>query len=505
MKPIAKQLLLPLVFLFVTGVQAFGQNAPTPQLNCQINRVSPTNHSLRIACDISALPFGKTAIQFVDEFAGIDRLSERLQSIKVTGAQGTVLPLEIRGNGLYFLNSDSPLRSISISYEMNLARAMDPSQYALVSNIGTEAAVILPADLLPNICSDIEYCANTKPTSLRLKIESPSGWKIATTEPQQDERFNIADASRAVFFLGKLRERTTKVGEMNLRVAISGEWEFRDEEVFSLAEAIAREQAVLVGSNEQGESLVTLGPFPQPLTGLRSSGVTVGKTVVLLLNPNSNFDQTFKHFRRHLAHEMFHFYLPNAFQIRENFDWFWEGFTRYVALLTLTRLHLIDLREYLDAINAEYEAYLFNPARTQISLIAASPEKFTTAASYDLIYRKGMFVAALYDFELRWQSRGKLNLADAMKALYKDYALTKRAIGNWEVLQEMSRFGDFTRLLSNDIEGTREIDLVERVKTYGLVVEQITNSRSGKRLNVSAKLSERQRELISKLADDRKR
>ena len=149
---------------------------------------------------------------------------------------------------------------------------------------------------------------------------------------------------------------------------------------------------------------------------------------------------------------------------------------------------------------SEYEAYLFNPARAQVSLISASPEKFSSAANYDLIYRKGMLVAALYDLELRWQSHAKLNLADVLKALYANYAASGRTIGNQEVLKEFSKLGDFARLIREDIEGTREIDLAERVKSYGLKFEPSPALRSRARLTSSTKLNERQQLILSGLA-----
>ncbi|MEO7632752.1 MAG: hypothetical protein ABIU20_05105 [Blastocatellia bacterium] len=356
-------------------------------------------------------------------------------------------------------------------------------------------------DLLPHICLDDENCRVAQNIA-RLRIEPPVGWRIATTEQRQGEGFHLEDPSRAVFFLGPLRERTAKIGEMNLRVAIVGDWFFQDPEVFSLAESIARDQAKLIGSNERGEFLVTLAPFPQPLTGLRSSAVTIGHTVILLLNPNNDTRQSFNHYCRHLAHEMFHFYLPNAFHIRENFDWFWEGFTRYIALMTLARLRLIGLPEYLDAINAEYEAYIFNPSRTQMSLIAASPEKFANAANYDLIYRKGMLVAALYDLELRWQSHNRLSLADVIRRLYQKYALTGREVGNQEVLREIESVGDFAWLIRSDIAGVQQINLAERVKIYGLVMNQNPATPGRRQLRQITKLSSRQWNLISNMADN---
>ncbi|MGH9803455.1 MAG: hypothetical protein ACRD82_24080 [Blastocatellia bacterium] len=485
----------PLItFLTLLGVfvwsSVFGQTPP-PTINCQINRISPPNHSAEISCSVDGLPNGKAAISFVDRFAGIDRLSERVHSLKLTAASGEALPVEIRGNGLYLFSAKPG--AVKFSYEMKLARALDPSQFALCSSIGTDAAVLMMADLLPRACSGEDCQANN---SVRLKIVASTGWQLATTEHEREGVFDLSDNSRAVFFLARIREQITNIGQMKLRVAVAGEWNFSDEEIFPLAAAIAHQQAAMIRSREQGDFLVTVAPFPQPLTGLRSSAVTIGRTVVLMLNPNNDSGQTLKHFRRHLAHEMFHFYLPNAFRIRENFDWFWEGFTRYVALMTLAELRLIDLNEYLDTINSEYEAYLFNPVRLNLSLVAASPDKFSSAASYDLVYRKGMLVAALYDLELRWQSRLKSNLADVMKALYANYALTGREVGNQEVLKELSKLGDFARLIQNDVEGTREIDLAERVKSYGLKIEA-TQSRA--RLTAANKLSDRQREVLSSL------
>ena len=506
MKPYA-ELFAALVAMLLLSVPACAQSIPPLPLECVIQQISLPNHSARITCltsaSLGASPGaspGKLAVRFPDEFAGIDRLSDRIYSIKAVDAQQSAMPVEIRGNGLYLINISSA-GQMQLSYEIRLARALDPSQYALISSLGQDAGIFMMGDMIPRICVGDENC--TAPQNiLRLKIDPPAGWEIVTTEQREGDAFQIADSSRAIFFLGHIRESTAKIGRMNLRITIAGEWGFQDPVVFSLAESIAREQAALIGGNEQGDFLVTLAPFPQPLTGLRSSAVTIEHTVILLLNPNTDAKQSFKHYCRHLAHEMFHFYLPNAFRIRENFDWFWEGFTRYVALMTLARLRLIDLPEYLNAINAEYEAYVFNPLRSQLSLVKASPDKFANTANYDLIYRKGMLVAALYDLQLRWQSHNRLNLADVMKALYQKHALTGREIGNQEVLREIESVGDFTRLIQDDILGVQPINLAERIKVFGLVIKQNPATPGRLQLIQSAKLSARQRNLISNLAEN---
>jgi hypothetical protein len=84
-----------------------------------------------------------------------------------------------------------------------------------------------------------------------------------------------------------------------------------------------------------------------------------------------------------------------------------------------------------------------------------------------------------------------------MRALYQNYAVRGREIGNREVLDEMRKFGDFSRQIRDDIESLREIDLKERVNHYGLVAEWSATGRGGLRLKTAAKLSERQRMLFS--------
>jgi hypothetical protein len=206
--------------LFAPSV--FGQGRLAPQLSCQINKLSSQNRSLELVCSANDLPAGKTAMQFADEFAGVDRLSERVHSLKVRDADGAAVPLEFRGNGSYWFNAAPGSRPVSISYEMHLARALDPSQYALVSTIGPDTAVLMMADLLPRLCPGGESCASPI-KKVRLKISPPGNWQVTTTEQRQGEAFSIADPSGAIFLLGRFRERQTRTGQMNLRVAVGGD------------------------------------------------------------------------------------------------------------------------------------------------------------------------------------------------------------------------------------------------------------------------------------------
>jgi predicted metalloprotease with PDZ domain len=439
-----------------------------PRVECRIDKISIQTRSLEVQCEVKNLRAGAVALRFKERSAGVAGLDERLYSFKASDERGATISPELPGGGVYRIEQRGEFR---FRYEMRLARAYRADQHALVSSLGPEAGVLMPGDLLPEVC-DPQAQQMRCSARARIQVAPPSGWTIATTAAKAGEAFEFEDASLAVLFLGRLREARQQIQGMSIRTAIAGKWKFRDQDIFPLVESIAREQAAMIGSRESGEFLVTLASYPQGVSGLRSSALTRGRTVVLMLNENEDPAATIAHFRKHLAHEMFHFYLPNAFQIRENIDWFWEGFTRYIALLTLVRLRLVGFDEYLREISAEYEAYFYNPLRLRRSLLDASPDKLTGAEASSLVYRKGMLVAALYDLELRRQTRGQESLPSALQAFYREFALTRRAIGNQEALDFLGRTKGLAKILRDDVESVKEIDLGKRIKSFGLVSEQ---------------------------------
>ena len=69
------------------------------------------------------------------------------------------------------------------------------------------------------------------------------------------------------------------------------------------------------------------------------------------------------------SHEVLHLWVPNALQLRGDYDWFFEGFTLYTALLTALDLKAIDFREYLDTLARVYDSYISYP--NVLSLIEA--------------------------------------------------------------------------------------------------------------------------------------
>lgn len=439
-----------------------------PRYFCAVTQISPQSRTLAVRCEAS-LPGKQMEIVFRDRYAGLGGLGARISSLEV-------------------FNASDPAAPLVFTYQVNLAAPIEPGGYALASSLGSEAAVLYASDLFP-----VLQAPDDPPVSLsHISIDPPEGWTIAAASG------DMVDTDKAVYVLGRLREHSFAIENMRWRVVTTGDVSVEDAEVHRLAEAIARVQAGMIGGSRSGDHLVAIAPFPLPLTGLRSTGLARGRSIALLVNPGDGQMQTRTHLARHLAHEMFHVYLPNAFVISENFDWFWEGFTRYAALLTLLDAREISLQDYLDALQIEFDAYATNPLRAQISLVSASPEKFSSAAHYEIVYRKGMLAGAIYDLELRRQTRARKRLPDVLKALYRDYALTGRAIGNREVIAALRASGDFARFIGDYIEGVREIDPARDLNVYGIEADR-RFSRGRGRLRVSPKLNAAKREIIASL------
>lgn len=463
--------------------------------SCQISKISPENRSLKIQIQLAAIaPNSQVQIRFLDRFAGIENLSERVSTLRIKDENDQRLLPEISGNGLYHFSSKNSL-IIKINFEMRLVElsgaARDPGNYALTSSLSREAGYLLLSDLLPEICI-LNQCLNKE---LQLSLKLPAEWSAVSTDPKKDDFYLISNWHKSSIFIGKLRSQTFQVNQMKFEVAIAGKQAIRDEEIIKLVQKIAEEQAKILGATNSNNYLFTLAPFPIPLTGLRSSALTRGRTVVMMMNAEPNEKLALKHFQKHLAHEMFHYYLPEEFNVRENFDWFWEGFSRYIALLTLHRLRMFDLPAMLEEMSYEFQFYSSNSLRNKLSLVELSPEKFANPASYELVYHKGTLIAWLYDLELRTQTDGRKNVLTVMRELYQIYGNNKQEIGNREILAVLSKAAKLDSFVSDYIKGTKEIDLTEHLKKYGFSIEgNIT------KLSIKPKWSNKQRALIEGLS-----
>ena len=129
-----RKFILALVLCFLPGISYAH--------SCQIFEISPENHSLKIQCQlIKVAPNSKIELRFLDRFAGIENLSQRVSTLRIKDENDQRLLPEMSSNGLYrFLSRNSSV--IKVNFEMRLSQvsgaARDPGNYALTSSLSRE-------------------------------------------------------------------------------------------------------------------------------------------------------------------------------------------------------------------------------------------------------------------------------------------------------------------------------------------------------------------------------
>ncbi len=57
------------------------------------------------------------------------------------------------------------------------------------------------------------------------------------------------------------------------------------------------------------------------------------------------------------SHELLHLWVPNSLKLEGDYDWFFEGFTLYMALRTALELKVINFKGFLNTLAGAYDTY----------------------------------------------------------------------------------------------------------------------------------------------------
>jgi len=113
-----------------------------------------------------------------------------------------------------------------------------------------------------------------------------------------------------------------------------------------------------------------LAPLPASQSTAFWRAETRGSSVILLLDPRARREKWIPQLGVIFTHEILHLWVPNSLRLKGDYDWFFEGFTLYEALLVALDLKLITFKEYLNTIARVYDSYL--SYADDLSLIEAS-------------------------------------------------------------------------------------------------------------------------------------
>jgi predicted metalloprotease with PDZ domain len=386
---------------------------------------------------------------FINSYAEALGLGDRVQGFQ----SGSAIVVKRIATGVF--EADSPLTSVTYEVRLAIDRVSNPAH---VSWLTADGGVLMLADLLP-----IEVAEAGR---INARFELPDGWRLPSFVTARDgSDYLIADPQNAVLSIGPdLKTTSKKFSGMQLDVVVSGYWSFSAAKVTDAAAQILKKYLELT-EFQLPNARVLIARAPK--RGLDTwQAQARGSTLLLLIDPQADFKNWIGQLKVIFTHELFHLWVPNALKLKGDYDWFFEGFTLYQALITALELKVISFDEYLNTLARAYDSYVSKPDR--LSLLEASEQRWTGATS--AVYDKGMLVAFLYDLKRRSESQGASRLSDLYSELFRKYA-TKTVDGNEAIMSLLISSTAAGEVFKSYVEERRPLELKETLSQYGLVLQ----------------------------------
>ncbi len=447
------------------------------QVNVKINPVAP---SVAQVSGKLPKPSDKNWF-FLKAVANADNLGGRISNFELFDEQNRAIAAKKLIDGEYLADAEA----VSFQYQINLAPAPNAATKAHVSWIsGEEQGILMLDDLLP------QFYENSL-TAARIKFDLPDGWKTISAEKLSGENtFEVKNVAKAVFIVGK-NWRETKTADLNL--VISGEWRFSDAEAVQMAGEIFEKYRKLFGEANGEKANIVLAHLPKDAKFGRWEAETRGRTTTITSADKPFEAQSIQLLHEQLRHELFHFWIPNKLNLTGNYDWFYEGFTVYQALRTGLQMNQIRFEDFLATLG---EAYNLDSFQTnKVSLIESSKNRWNGANPQ--VYARGMIVAFLCDAAILKESRGRRSVENLFQEIYQKHKFpNEKADGNAAILNVLKRDKSLDLVVKKYVEGAEKIDWETDLQTFGI---ETTMENSFVKLNVKAKLSGRQKDLLDEL------
>ena len=413
---------------------------------------------------------------FRNSYAGALGLGDRVGQFQAIGLDQTV---SVRTLATGEFRSAAPVNRVS--YVVNIT-AGSTADLPHISWLGVDSGILMLADLLPDV-PQIKR-------GVEIEFELPAGWQVYPSIGPVARGFVVNEPDKAVFMIGReLRLASKRNSGTELRLVVQGAWKFSDRDVLGDGLKVLRDYEELTGFKLRSTPTILIAPFS--LQGSSWKAETRGSTSLLLLNSQASW----KNWRAQLAiiftHELFHLWVPNSLQLNGDYDWFFEGFTSYVALQEALKLRLIRFPEYLTTLGRVYDSYL--SVSDDKSLLEASELRWTSSSS--AVYDKGMLVAFVYDLLLRRGSAGMSSLGNQYHRLFARFA-DEPADANEVIIQTLTSSPATSEFSKSYIESRNRVDLEGLLPQFGIEVNKVGSQTE---LRVSKELRNDQKKLLRSL------
>ncbi|MEW6071501.1 MAG: hypothetical protein AB1726_02755 [Planctomycetota bacterium] len=263
---------------------------------------------------------------------------------------------------------------------------------------------------------------------VRLRFALPPGWEVRCPWPEaapgEYEPPALQALQNDLAAVGRWEEQVVAAGGCEVTVAVAPGQDGLLAQVGPLVERIVAAELDLFGCVPRKKYLFLFGrPDPPPEPGVRAISLAgspkTGSMTLMVQGVGEGLDAA-RYVGHLIAHEFHHVWTNAGIPLPDELRFVGEGFTDYYAFLVLAREGSIGWEEFAGVLREKLRDYLANPARKELSLVAAGgPRFFSDRDVYGLTYAGGALFAALLDRHVRGARPGA-SLDELLRAFYND-------------------------------------------------------------------------------------
>jgi len=388
--------------------------------------------------------------------------AEMLESLQVQDAKGRPLAFENLGSGDFKVKGGQRIRA-HYFVRLDHDRHAWPAGVEEVSYHTDEGLMITGATLFLADGGD----AMQGPITVELQL--PSGWQAQTPwmhdgAANRFQVFSRRELLSNALFLGTADTETFDVGGVKLTLVLGKRYVpskalFLDLLKTQLASyqqlfgnrPLERRYLIIINAGASGDGGAFAASFSQFINGDADARNRVIWGYVM-------------------AHELLHFWNGLSFapvDYRE--EWFKEGATDYLTIVTLAKNGLIDEDLLFKRLENVPRRYLIARMAQGLNMSVRDAGK-DKQPNRQLVYGGGSLAAMALDVELRVRSHDRVGLPDLMKKLYAEFPLPDKRY----TLDDIARIagqlagGDFRPFLANAVESTGYFDILPTYQALGL-------------------------------------
>ncbi|MBW4466064.1 MAG: M61 family metallopeptidase [Pegethrix bostrychoides GSE-TBD4-15B] len=362
------------------------------------------------------------------------------------------------------------------------------------------------------------YLPGLQQQPIRITIQPPTDWQIATALPpvtDQTNTFEAADFDQLVdspFEIGLHQRYEFEALGKPHQFVIWGQSNAQPAQLIADTQKIIQVEAELFGGLPYERYLFILHQTAQGFGGLEH------KDSCALIYPRFGFrsEESYQRFMQLVAHEFFH--LWNVKRIRpkglEAFDyeaenytpslWFCEGTTSYYDVMLPLRAGIYDARTAIKLLGKEISRFLTTPGRlvqplgessfdAWIKLYRRDSNSDNNQISY---YLKGEMLSLILDLLIRAKHDNRRSLDDVLRQLWQQFGQPEVGFTP-EQLQmaiESVAGAELSDLFELGLHSTQELPLAEYLEPFGLKI--LPEDTSAAPPHLGLKIAEGGRELV---------